>query len=82
MQAVLEHPRQSQNLSSTPRYRVRPHGHHPRLRHVSLEAAVGLYVLYNDILEEDFDDARVCLLPRDNAPATGQASPLAGPAVS
>ena len=49
---------------------------------VSLEAAVGLYVLYNDILEEDFDDARVCLLPRDNAPATGQASPLAGPAVS
>jgi glutarate dioxygenase len=40
MQAVLEHPRQSQNLSSTPRYRVRPHGHHPRLRHVSLEAAV------------------------------------------
>ena len=40
MHAVLESPRLSQNLGSTTRYRVRPHGHHPRLRHVSLEAAV------------------------------------------
>jgi protein CsiD len=40
MHAVPEHPRRSKNLGSTPRYRVQPHGHHPRLRHVSLEAAV------------------------------------------
>ena len=40
MQALLEHPRRSQNRGSAPRYRVRPHGYHPRLRHVSLEAAV------------------------------------------
>ena len=40
MHAVPEHPRRSKNLGSTPRYRVQPHGHHPRLRHVSLEATV------------------------------------------
>ena len=40
MHAALELPRRPQNLGSTTRYRVQAHGHHPRLRHVSLEPAV------------------------------------------
>jgi protein CsiD len=40
MHTVLKPPLWSKNLGSTTRYRMRPHGAHPRLRHVSLEPTV------------------------------------------
>jgi hypothetical protein len=45
---------------------------------ISIEGAAGLFVIYSNILEEDFGDFRVCLLPRpkENAvPVTPAATP-------
>jgi len=51
---------------------------------IAIAGAVGLFIFYNNILDENFGDARVCLLRRDfeNAPAPTQANAAVGPAVS
>jgi len=49
---------------------------------IALNGAVGLYVIYNNVLDESFGDARVCLLPRDAEPSATQANAVVGPAVS
>jgi hypothetical protein len=46
---------------------------------IALGGAVGLFVIYSNILDEDFGDFRVCLLPRSEAnvaPATPAANPI------
>ncbi len=47
---------------------------------IALGGAVGLFVIYSNILDEDFGDFRVCLLPleADVAPATPAADPVIG----
>jgi hypothetical protein len=51
---------------------------------IATSGAVGLYVIYNNIIDDRFGDARVCLLGRDfgTAPAPTQANGVPGPAVS
>jgi hypothetical protein len=48
---------------------------------VAIDAAAGLFVIYSNILDEDFGDFRVCLLPlqKDTAPS---ASPAPTPAAT
>src|ERR1700683_4869508 len=46
-----------------------------------LGGAVGLFVIYSNILDEDFGDFRVCLLPRPE-PNAVPGTPSANPAVS
>jgi hypothetical protein len=48
---------------------------------VALGGAIGLFVIYSNILDEDFGDFRVCLLPRHAANAA-TATPAATPVVS
>jgi hypothetical protein len=48
---------------------------------VALGGAIGLFVIYSNILDEDFGDFRVCLLPRQTANYT-TATPAATPVVS
>ncbi|MGA8038195.1 MAG: hypothetical protein WA823_08720 [Candidatus Acidiferrales bacterium] len=48
---------------------------------IAISGAVGLYIIYNNILDERFGDARVCLLRRDVAPSGTQANAVAGPSV-
>lgn len=46
---------------------------------VALGGAIGLFVIYSNILDEDFGDFRVCLLPRhaaDGAIATPASNPV------
>jgi hypothetical protein len=47
----------------------------------ALGGAVGLFVIYSNILDEDFGDFRVCLLPRAE-PNAVPGAPAANPAVS
>jgi hypothetical protein len=47
----------------------------------ALSGAVGLFVVYSNILDEDFGDFRVCLLPRPE-PNAVPGTPAANPAVS
>jgi hypothetical protein len=47
----------------------------------ALGGAVGLFVIYSNILDEDFGDFRVCLLPRPE-PNAVPGTPSANPAVS
>ncbi len=47
----------------------------------ALGGAVGLFVIYSNILDEDFGDFRVCLLPRPE-PNAVPGTPAANPAVS
>jgi hypothetical protein len=59
----------------------------PTLRFIfqlAISGAVGLYVFYNNILDENFGDARVCLLRRDfeTSLAPAQANAAVGPVVS
>jgi hypothetical protein len=52
---------------------------------IALSGAVGLFVLYNNIIDDRFGDVRVCLLRRDAAlapAAPAQANAAAAPAVS
>lgn len=45
---------------------------------LGIDAAAGLFVIYSNILDEDFDDFRVCLLPRRKeslAPSTPATTP-------
>jgi hypothetical protein len=47
---------------------------------IALGGAVGLFVIYSNILDEDFGDFRVCLLPRQSAtvvPAAPAVNPVA-----
>jgi hypothetical protein len=38
---------------------------------IAIDAGAGLFVIYSNILDEDFGDFRVCLLPlRKDAPAS------------
>ena len=48
---------------------------------IALGGAVGLFVIYSNILDEDFGDFRVCLLPKSEA-NVAPATPAADPAVS
>jgi hypothetical protein len=48
---------------------------------IALGGAVGLFVIYSNILDEDFGDFRVCLLPRSEA-KVAPATPAANPVVS
>lgn len=36
---------------------------------VAIDAAAGLFVIYSNIIDEDFGDFRVCILPRESSPA-------------
>jgi hypothetical protein len=47
---------------------------------IAIDAAAGLFVIYSNILDEDFDDFRVCLLPRQKVSTSPAASP-ASPAL-
>jgi hypothetical protein len=49
---------------------------------IGISAAVGLFIFYNNIIDETFGDARVCLLRRDAEAAVPQANAAVGPAVS
>jgi hypothetical protein len=48
---------------------------------IALGGAVGLFVIYSNILDEDFGDFRVCLLPRHSA-NVAPAVPAVNPVVS
>ena len=48
---------------------------------VAISGAVGLFVIYNNIIDDGFGDVRGCLLRPDAAPAP-QANAVPGPAVS
>jgi hypothetical protein len=48
---------------------------------VALGGAIGLFVIYSNILDEDFGDFRVCLLPRHSADAA-ITTPASNPVVS
>jgi len=37
---------------------------------IAIDAGAGLFVIYSNILDEDFGDFRVCLLPLRKDPAT------------
>jgi hypothetical protein len=41
---------------------------------VAVDAAAGLFVIYSNILDEDFGDFRVCLLPLEKSAATVEAT--------
>jgi hypothetical protein len=45
---------------------------------IAIDAAAGLFVIYANILDEDFGDFRVCVLPLRNDPAAS-ALPVAAP---
>jgi hypothetical protein len=45
---------------------------------IAIDAAAGLFVFYANILDEDFGDFRVCVLPFPNDPAAS-ALPVATP---
>jgi len=45
---------------------------------IAIDAAAGLFVFYANILDEDFGDFRVCVLPLPNDPAAS-ALPVATP---
>jgi hypothetical protein len=51
---------------------------------IAINGAVGLYVIYNNIIDENFGDARVTLLPRgpEPAPPQPQVTPVAPPVAS
>jgi hypothetical protein len=36
---------------------------------IAIDAGAGLFVIYSNILDEDFGDFRVCLLPLQNGAA-------------
>lgn len=44
----------------------------------AIDAATGLFIIYSNILDEDFGDSRVCLLPRE----TPTVAPVAGAAAA
>ena len=49
------------------------------LVNVAIDGAAGLFVIYSNILDEDFGEFRVCLLPRHRetvAPPTGAVTPV------
>ena len=48
---------------------------------IAIDAAAGLFVIYSNILDEDFGDFRVCLLPLQNETAAS-ATPAATPAAT
>jgi hypothetical protein len=48
---------------------------------LAVDAAAGLFVIYSNIIDEDFGEFRVCLLPRDNEPVS-PVSHAATPAAS
>jgi hypothetical protein len=47
---------------------------------VALNGMVGLYIFYNNIIDEKFGDCHVTLLPRDAAPSTPTQANAAAPA--
>ncbi|HKV47013.1 MAG TPA: hypothetical protein VJN69_02895 [Candidatus Acidoferrales bacterium] len=51
----------------------------PLLESLVISGAVGLFVIYSNILDEDFGDFRVVLLPREPSPKAAAAAP---PAIS
>lgn len=48
---------------------------------VALDGAAGLFVIYSNIIDEDFGDFRVCLLPLQSA-SSAAVRPVEGPAQS
>jgi hypothetical protein len=51
----------------------------PFLATIAIDGAAGLFVIYSNILDQDFGDFRVCLLPRQKetlAPANPAATPV------
>jgi len=54
----------------------------PPVESLVISGAVGLFVIYSNILDEDFGDFRVVLLPRESVPqnAAAAAPPAASPA--
>jgi hypothetical protein len=54
----------------------------PLVESLVISGAVGLFVIYSNILDEDFGDFRVVLLPREPVPqnAAAAAPPAASPA--
>ncbi len=52
----------------------------PILSQVIIDGAVGLFVMYSAILDEEFGDFRVALLPRKDIPPVAAAAPTPSPA--
>ncbi|MGH9709104.1 MAG: hypothetical protein ACRD37_00970, partial [Candidatus Acidiferrales bacterium] len=52
----------------------------PLLESLIISGAVGLFVIYSNILDEEFGDFRVVLLPRDPTARQATDSPAANPA--
>jgi hypothetical protein len=48
---------------------------------IAIDGAAGLFVIYSNILDEDFGDFRVCLFPREK-PSFAPPAPAANPAVT
>jgi len=51
------------------------------LEGVAIDAAAGLFVIYSNILDEDFGDFRVCLMPLEKS-AVADRAPVAGAATT